>query len=495
MGNCVGRGDGGYCVLPHNCQKLIARYGHQLARGLLECQNSSKLLVFHKRNVAGAPSKSVTTYCSSTSTSNGVLVEPPPPPCWPGYSNSDLQQVNETKILEIDSNCAEVVVVNNKNVNKKGLSMTHAENQIKASDMGKVHRTPGDSGKFGNSASVRPRIRSGDLAVCVDELREILGAWSLEQLQQSVSDLNIYIVTWNMNGKAPLDNLANLVDATGVSHDFYVIGLQETPTFDVESAIADALGGNYCLVAAAVMMSLQLFVFAKRSLQQYISGARVDKVGVRGFSSVMGCQKGAAAVMLQFKGVSFLFITSHFSAHESNFDTRNAQYVRICQSVFARSSSGCSCVQPLAVTDELDCKMPGVASNLVEESDVVVWLGDLNYRVELPRSSVHFLINHKLQELWANDQLSRAVQSGQVFRDFEEGPLLFPPTYKYDIGTDNYDTSSKERVPSWTDRILYKVSSIKAELRCYDAISSVKTSDHRPVKALLGLKNLKESQL
>ncbi|KAH9549832.1 hypothetical protein CY35_10G039900 [Sphagnum magellanicum] len=474
MGNCVGRGDGGCCVLPHDCQKLIARYGHQLARGLLECQNSSNLLVFHKRNVAGAPSKSVTTYCSSKSASNGVLVEPPPPPpCWPGYSNSDLQQVNETKILEIDSNCAEVVMVNNKNVNKKGLSMTHADNQIKASDMGKVHRIPGDGGKFGNSASVRPRIRSGDLAVCVDELREILGAWSKEQLQQSVSDLSIYIVTWNMNGKAPLDNLANLVDATGVSHDFYVIGLQETPTFDVESAIADALGANYCLVAAAVMMSLQLFVFAKRSLQQYISGARVDKVGVRGFSSVMGCQK----------------------AHESNFDTRNAQYLRICQSVFARSSAGCSCVQPLAVTDELDCKMPGVASNLVEESDVVVWLGDLNYRVELPRSSVHFLINHKLQELWANDQLSRAVQSGQVFRDFEEGPLLFPPTYKYDIGTDNYDTSSKERVPSWTDRILYKVSSIKAELRCYDAISSVKTSDHRPVKALLGLKNLKESQL
>jgi len=43
------------------------------------------------------------------------------------------------------------------------------------------------------------------------------------------------------------------------------------------------------------------------------AGARVDKVGVRGFSSVMGCQKGAAAVTLQFKGVSFLFITSHFS--------------------------------------------------------------------------------------------------------------------------------------------------------------------------------------
>ncbi len=43
-------------------------------------------------------------------------------------------------------------------------------------------------------------------------------------------------------------------------------------------------------------------------------------------------------------------------------------------------------------------------------------------------------------QLWSNDQLSRAVQSGQVFRDFEEGPLMFPPTYKYDVGTDKYDT-------------------------------------------------------
>lgn len=46
-------------------------------------------------------------------------------------------------------------------------------------------------------------------------------------------------------------------------------------------------------------------------------------------------------------------------------------------------------------------------------------------------------------QLWANDQLSIALQKGQVFHGFQEGPLLFPPTYKYDVGTDNYDTSSK----------------------------------------------------
>ena len=37
-----------------------------------------------------------------------------------------------------------------------------------------------------------------------------------------------------------------------------------------------------------------------------------------------------------------------------------------------------------------------------------------------------------------------------VFEGYEEGPLLFPPTYRYDVGTDNYDTSEKMRIPAWT---------------------------------------------
>lgn len=48
-----------------------------------------------------------------------------------------------------------------------------------------------------------------------------------------------------------------------------------------------------------------------------------------------------------------------------------------------------------------------------------------------------------VQVLWSKDQLSRAVLRGEVFKGFEEGPLLFPPTYKFDVGTDNYDSSAK----------------------------------------------------
>lgn len=42
------------------------------------------------------------------------------------------------------------------------------------------------------------------------------------------------------------------------------------------------------------------------------------------------------------------------------------------------------------------------------------------------------------------------MDAGIVFAGYHEGPLLFRPTYRYDIGTDTYDTSEKMRVPAWT---------------------------------------------
>ena len=43
----------------------------------------------------------------------------------------------------------------------------------------------------------------------------------------------------------------------------------------------------------------------------------------------------------------------------------------------------------------------------------------------------------------------------QIFRGFQEGPIRFAPTYKYDLFSDDYDTSEKQRSPAWTDRVLW----------------------------------------
>lgn len=82
-----------------------------------------------------------------------------------------------------------------------------------------------------------------------------------------------------------------------------------------------------------------------------------------------------------------------------------------------------------------------------------------------------------------------------VLERFSEGMINFNPTYKYDDNTDTYDTSKKQRVPSWTDRILYQASrgsnqagEIKNSIRLeYYNRREHRHSDHRPVLAMFSL--------
>lgn len=71
------------------------------------------------------------------------------------------------------------------------------------------------------------------------------------------------------------------------------------------------------------------------------------------------------------------------------------------------------------------------------------------------------------------------MREGRVFFGYQEGDITFLPTYKYDVGTDIYDTSEKQRIPSWTDRILFKGAQV--HLLQYSR-ADLYTSDHRPGK-------------
>ncbi|KAF4121933.1 inositol polyphosphate 5-phosphatase INPP5B/F [Geosmithia morbida] len=70
-----------------------------------------------------------------------------------------------------------------------------------------------------------------------------------------------------------------------------------------------------------------------------------------------------------------------------------------------------------------------------------------------------------LDSLIPHDQLKRVVKDRKVFHDgWKEGAITFLPTYKYDVGTVGlFDSSEKQRAPSWCDRVLYRTRKDKDE--------------------------------
>jgi phosphatidylinositol-bisphosphatase len=60
--------------------------------------------------------------------------------------------------------------------------------------------------------------------------------------------------------------------------------------------------------------------------------------------------------------------------------------------------------------------------------------------------------------LLPHDELHQQMKLRKAFHDgWQEGPINFLPTYKYDVGSVGvFDSSEKKRAPSWCDRILYR---------------------------------------
>ncbi len=84
----------------------------------------------------------------------------------------------------------------------------------------------------------------------------------------------------------------------------------------------------------------------------------------------------------------------------------------------------------------------------IMEHDLILFAGDLNFRLDLSHSESHRLIRARdFATLYRYDQLESLRSSGSLFDDFHEGRITFAPTYKFDRGTDRYDTSDKQRVP------------------------------------------------
>ena len=112
--------------------------------------------------------------------------------------------------------------------------------------------------------------------------------------------------------------------------------------------------------------------------------------------------------------------------------------------------------------------------------------GDMNYRIDQRREAVIAAVKAgDLQQLVIHDQLRKEMKFNRAFRlrTFQEGPLDFAPTYKYDRRSDEYDTSEKARTPAWCDRVLWRSLVPERVEQLHYRRWEANVSDHRPISA------------
>jgi len=321
----------------------------------------------------------------------------------------------------------------------------------------------------------------------------------------SGDDILIYCMTWNLMGKAVEDDKMLKVLIPREKYHIYVFGSQESMKTisqsalnpskkEWESKLAYFLGPNYAMLRGHSLQATHLCIFVHESLRPLLSNIG-SAVVATGYRDTLG-NKGGVGISFNVGRTTFLFVAAHFTAHQDNASQRNDDFHKIDTQLML----------PLGFRPPMQLKRKSSSNwNSVENGydlvaaedprgrasarfDRVFFMGDFNYRIDAVRDDVNVWLLSKrakdLQKMLEHDQLSKERKKGTVFAGFEEGALNFLPTYKFDIDSNIYDSSKKQRIPSWTDRVLHKTTREgSVEQLLYSSELSIRISDHRPVFA------------
>ncbi|KAK7205005.1 synaptojanin-2 [Myxozyma melibiosi] len=333
-----------------------------------------------------------------------------------------------------------------------------------------------DKGKQNTMDMLLGRLEGQEVVLLHDPINDyVLAELSKRRAEYTSSrEISIFAGTFNLNGCLYDGDLSSWLfpnDSGFDCPDLVVIAFQEIVELTPGQILSADPGkrqfwehqvsrhlnarDNYVLLRSGQLVGTALLLYVKASEVanvRNINGA-VKKTGMGG----MAGNKGGVAFSCDFASTKLCFITSHLAAGLSNVEDRNHDFRTIKSGIrFPRGKT-------------------------LSDHDMVIWLGDFNYRIDLPNEEVRRRIKEDdLDALYRYDQLNLQMTAGKAFPYYNEAPINFNPTYKFDNNSDDYDSSDKARVPAWTDRVLTRGSNIRQI--AYNS-AGLRFSDHRPVYA------------
>jgi len=259
--------------------------------------------------------------------------------------------------------------------------------------------------------------------------------------------LKICCLTYNLHGEA-LDfiQISRLLTIhKNNSCDIYSIATQESQRSILmnlffwdktkfEEDLARFFGKDYVRLHTETLGGVHLIIFIKKIHKNYILNYYKEYIKT-GFYGLLG-NKGAVGIGFKLYNISFFFISCHLCSGFDNTLYRNYDFDYIQKNIHPH----------------------------LDRFDVIIWMGDFNYRSNKSMEEVEEVIkNNNELSLLEFDQMSEEIKNYNLKSfGYKEGKINFKPTYKYsDDETNEIICDCKDHIPSWTDRILYKVNKSK----------------------------------
>ena len=307
-------------------------------------------------------------------------------------------------------------------------------------------------------------------------------------------NINNYILRKNtLNNEINLSSKDIIVksELKNILPEFYILGFQEIVDLTsknillssndekknkIKSKLTSVFKGMkgtendpYQIIKELDLVGIYVIIFARALSMKYIKNFDYQIVK-NGFMGSIG-NKGSCLLRFNINDSKIAIACNHLSAGQELYEARRTE-----------------------ITDILNTSFKKYPSMHFKDYDYYFFFGDINSRTSVEYSDpiVEDLIanhaktiNGDFKDVLIYDQFKQYQKESSLILQMDEAPIKFSPTYKYVIGSNEYDRN-KKRIPSWTDRIMFKKFSETIPLAYNKCILSL--SDHQPIYGMYRIK-------